>query len=147
MKTTHHMIASAVAGSAAYKMTGSPQMASALFLGGVLIDLDHILDYVILAKERHTVRNFFSWFHDIRWQRIIVVLHSYEFYALFLLLAFWVKNDILTGLAIGTGLHLLMDQFGNIRLSNGVRLSSRFYFLAFRYLSDFELKKMQARDS
>jgi hypothetical protein len=147
MKTTSHIVASAVAGAAAYKITGTAQTAAALFLGGVLIDLDHVLDYLVLAKEKHTVRNFFSWFNDIRWKRIVVVFHSYEFYAFFLLIALLFPNDILTGLAIGIGLHLIMDQFGNTQPINGIRLSWRFYFLAFRYASGFELQKMQARDS
>ena len=147
MKTTRHIAASAVAGAAAYKITGSPQLASALFLGGVLIDLDHVLDYLILSKEKPSLRNFFSWFNDIRWRRIYVVFHSYEFYMLFLLLACWLRNDILTGLAVGIGLHFAMDQFGISRPINGIRLSWRFYFLAFRCASGFELKKMQVRDS
>ena len=147
MKTTSHIVASAMAGAAAYKIAGSAETAAALFLGGVLIDLDHVLDYLILAKEKHTVRNFFSWFNDIRWKRIVVIFHAYELYAILLLLAFCFPDDILTGLATGIGLHLIMDQFGNTQPINGIRLSRRFYFLLFRYASDFDLQKMQARDS
>jgi hypothetical protein len=144
MKMTRHIAASAVAGAAVYQITGSPPMAASLFLGGVFIDLDHVFDYLILAKERHTLRNFFSWFNDIRWKRIIIMFHSYEFYAFLLLAAFWLKNDILTGLAIGIGIHFVMDQIAVLKPINGVRLSRLFYFLSFRYVSHFELKKMRS---
>jgi len=144
MKMTRHIAASAAAGAAVYTITGSEPMAAALFLGGVFVDIDHLYDYLVLSGERFSLKAFFSWFNDVRWERIYVLFHSYELYTLLVLFAFWLRNDILTGLAAGIGIHFIMDQIAVLKPINGVRLSRLFYFLSFRCTSNFERKKMMA---
>ena len=131
MKTTAHIYASAAAGGAAYALTGSPAMAVSCLLSGVLLDVDHLLDYWLLSDEPFTVKGFFSWCHEQRWKKIYLVLHSYELYLLLLLAASLFPGRVFAGVLLGTGLHLLMDQLGNKALNKW------FYFMTFRYRSGF----------
>jgi len=131
MKTTAHVCASAAAGGAAYALTGSPAMAVSCLLSGVLLDVDHLLDFWLLAEEPFTFKGFFSWCHEQRWKKIYLVLHSYELYLLLLLAARLFPGRALAGVLLGAGLHLLMDQVGNKALNKW------FYFMTFRYRSGF----------
>ncbi|HBA62058.1 MAG TPA: hypothetical protein DCZ92_14835 [Elusimicrobia bacterium] len=119
------------AGGAAYAATGSPAMSVSCLLSGVLLDVDHLLDFYLTTDEPFSYKVFRAWCHEVRWERIYLVLHSYELYLLLVLAAFVYRNEVLTGAALGMGLHLLMDQLGN------TVLDKRFYFFIFRYRSGF----------
>ncbi len=142
MKMASHVVASTIAGTAVYGLTGSTPMAVSLLLSGVLIDLDHLVDYFALSGEKFSLSRFFSWFYEKKWKRIYVILHSYEFYILLVLGAYWSENDLLLGATMGVGLHMVMDQIGNRQIMKDTRLSPWFYFLAFRYRAHFEKKRL-----
>ena len=131
MKTTAHIYASIAAGGAAYGLTGSPAISVSCLLSGVLLDVDHLLDFYLLTDERFTFNGFLSWCHELRWKKIYLVLHSYELYFLLVLAACLFTSEVLTGVLLGMGLHLLMDQLGNTALNKW------FYFMTFRYRSGF----------
>lgn len=131
MKTTAHLYTSAAAGCAVYAFTGSRTAGLACLLSGVLLDVDHLLDYWLLSGERFTLKGFFAWCYELKWKKIYLALHSYELYLALLLAARLFPGPALTGVLIGTGLHLLMDQAGNTALHKW------FYFLTFRYRSGF----------
>lgn len=132
MKATAHICASIAAGSAAYGLTGSPGISVSCLLSGILLDVDHLLDFYLLAGERFTFKGFFSWCYELRWRKIYLVLHSYELYLLLALAACLFPSQALTGVLLGMGLHLFMDQLGNKGLNKW------FYFMIFRYRSGFE---------
>lgn len=131
MRTTAHICASSAAAGAAYALTGSAGLSVSCLLSGVLLDVDHVVDFFLLADEPFTFKGFFSWCHEMRWTRIYLVLHSYELYLLLLLAAGLFPGPALTGVLLGMGLHLLMDQAGNRALNKW------FYFMTFRYRSGF----------
>lgn len=97
------------------------QMSVACFLTGILIDTDHILDYVI----NHELRNKLSyllhplellkllWTNHIKpdpGYKLCKVFHSLELLLPALLLySFGIWNDIATGVLIGFLVHLIMD--------------------------------------
>jgi hypothetical protein len=57
------------------------------FAGGVLIDADHVLDYLLFTKGRSmSLREFISGVYFERSGKIYVVLHGYEYAAAFLAL-------------------------------------------------------------
>jgi len=141
MKASVHVVASAALAGALYYETSSVAMAAACVVAGVLWDLDHIADYLVFSGEKFTVRDFFSWCDDNRWQRVTLLLHSYELYAL---LAFWTLlygGPPAYGVLFGAGLHMLLDQTGNIN-TKVLRMSPWFYFLSFRIMSGFRKEKM-----
>ena len=132
MKAKAHVYASLAAGGAAYAATASPPVAISCLLSGIFLDVDHLLDFYLLSGERFTVKGFISWCDDVRWTRIYLFLHSYELYLLLALAARLLASEVLTGILLGAGLHLAMDQAGNVRLNKW------FYFLTFRYRSGFK---------
>lgn len=131
MRTPAHICASSAAGGAAYVLTGSAELSVSCLLSGVLLDVDHLADFFLLSGEPFTIKGFFSWCHEMRWKKIYLVLHSYELYFLLLLAAGLFPGRALTGVLLGMGLHLLMDQLGNRDLNKW------FYFMTFRYRSGF----------
>jgi hypothetical protein len=142
MKATAHIGVSALAAAAAYEITASGPIAVSLFISGVLIDLDHLPDYLLLAKEKFSFRSFFSWYHDRKWQKIYIVFHSYELMALLVMASFWLRNGAFIGMTSGCLLHMVMDQIGNIRMKPGERLSPWFYFFLHRCQAGFEKKNL-----
>ena len=147
MLPREHVVVSASVGAVTYAVTGSPVVASASFLSGILIDLDHVVDFIFLSGEKLTVKNFFSWCLEARWQRICLVLHSYEIYALLVAVYFYSGGEIFKGILIGMGTHLLQDQIGNIFFSsNDYQVSKFFYFMWYRvkvgFRKEFLLKKL-----
>lgn len=140
MKLTAHIGISTVAAASVYTITGSQRLSLSLLLSGIFIDLDHVVDYVLLSEERFTRKNFFSWYDERRWNKIYIIFHSYELLAIFLLMTFWFRNDIMIGVAIGCSLHLLADQIGNVSMRLSERFSLWFYFFSYRYHTGFEKK-------
>ena len=97
------------------------QMSVACFLTGILIDVDHIFDYIINHELKNRLRYLL---HPLRLLKLLWTNHiehgpGYKLYKAFhslelllpalLLYAFGIWNDIATGMLIGFSLHLIMD--------------------------------------
>lgn len=137
MRILAHVCATVFAGGVYYAYTQSSREAVACMLTGVLIDLDHVLDFYQFSKERFSIPTFFSWCNQGRWQKIAVVLHSYELYAILLIAAYVSKNAMLIAILWGAGIHLCLDEVGNRFVHKTFRLSPWFYFLSFRIAAGF----------
>lgn len=143
MKVPAHVCTSTLLGAALYAHTGSWQVAAAGLVSGVLIDVDHIFDFLIFSGEAFSVRNLFSWCDDGRWERISLPFHSYELYLLAGLITYFRPSPIMAGVLCGTGLHLLLDQFGNRYLAPRFSVSLWFYFFAFRFSVGFRKERLR----
>ena len=132
MKPAAHVITSAAAGSAAYFCTNSLTVALTCLLSGIFIDLDHLLDFLVFEKNPFNLKAFLSWCYQIKGRKAYLVLHSYELYLLLLITASLFPGAIFTGLLLGVGLHLFLDQVGN------KNLHKYFYFLTYRYKVNFQ---------
>ncbi len=146
MKPSAHVAISASAAAAAYGMTGSGTIGFSLFLGGVFIDLDHVSDYVLMAREKFSISNFFAWFYEHKWTKIYLPLHSYELIAVLIAAAAWLGNDWLIGLSAGFAIHLISDQIGNRRQPYGTKMVPLFYFLSYRFTAGFLKANLLAPD-
>ena len=142
MKIPAHIAISTVAGLTAYGLTKSETLTGSVFLSSLLIDIDHVPDYILLSKERLSIKNFLSWYNEKKWDRIYIILHSYEIIAILVSIASLFRNDIIIGVAIGCALHLIADQIGNMTFGLGKRLSPWFYFLSYRYCMEFMKNRM-----
>ena len=131
-----------MAGGAFYAATGSVPAAAACSLSHILIDVDHLVDYFALAKERFTPRAFRDWCYGCEGAKFLLPLHSYELFALLVLWAATHSHPVLSGTVAGIGVHLAMDQYGNRGAVPGFRLSKGFYFLAWRAKLDFRKDRL-----
>ncbi len=131
MKASRHILISSVGSILVYLIARSTAAAVGFFIGGVLLDLDHVLDYVLNRGLVIRPSYFFRAFKREAFEYIVVFCHSWELIIAALLVVWflgWVP--FWTGLAVGAGLHLLLDTVFN-------KHSPPAYFMAFRLCNGF----------
>ncbi len=114
MKASRHAALSVPVSAAVFALSRSIPAAIAVMLGGVLIDLDHVIDYVREYGFRIDVAHFFETFYHTRYRRIVLLFHAWELMIALALIA-WATgwNPWLWGLTIGASTHLALDQTFN----------------------------------
>jgi hypothetical protein len=101
-------------------------MAVASLAAGVLVDVDHLFDYLREYRFRPDMGFFFRSFHKTLYRRIVLFLHSWELLILLAAAAVWSRGDgVIVGTIIGMGHHLVADQFTN-------KVHRWGYFLSYR---------------
>jgi hypothetical protein len=122
----------AVAGYAA--AGGSWPAAFAAGISSVLLDLDHLSDYVLCNRGWGGLDHFFKSCEEGKLDRLYLVLHSFELVILlWLLIGFGTAAAWGVGLAIGVSGHLLLDWLGNRHI-----VQPSFYWLWFRAANGFD---------
>jgi len=144
MKARTHIFSSAILSGTLYALTQSMQLAASAFVSGVFIDLDHIFDFLVFSGERFSIKRFFSWFWDTRWEKITILFHSYELYLGLGIMVFFYPNDILIGVLLGGGLHLILDQIGvySFDFRFDLKPAPMYYFLTYRCFVGFHKDKL-----
>jgi hypothetical protein len=131
-----HLVTTVAACAATAYATGSVGLTAAVAAGGFLIDLDHVVDYVAFEKQRDLRPGaFLRYYVEGRIRRAVLVLHSYEVFALLGAITWWTQSTLLAGYLIGALMHLALDIVFNGRItpysiaafySFGYRLAHRF---------------------
>ena len=81
-----------------------------LAAGGFLIDVDHVIDYVLFERQRDLrPGSFLRYYLNGKAQRVVLVLHSYELLVLLAAVAWYTNVDWLWGWVFGMLLHLPLD--------------------------------------
>jgi hypothetical protein len=115
-----HLVTTAIACAAAYVGTGSLGLTAGLALGGFLLDLDHVFDYVVFERQRDLRPSaFLRYYLEGRVRRVVLPLHSYELLGLLVLVAWLSHREWLWGYVLGMALHLPLDIIFNGRLVPG----------------------------
>ncbi len=133
------MIVSAGIGAAAGVYFGSAVCGFITFFSGVLIDLDHCLDF-ILNHHISRYRDFFAIMLQTDLKKLYVVLHSIELTVILWLCAFmfkWGKYPV--SFIIGFTQHLALDIVFNPMRPGG-------YFLTYRMFRGFSAEKLLRED-
>lgn len=131
MKAGQHIACSGILSGALYLVCPSPEMAVASFLAGVLIDIDHCVDYVIEFGFRPDWHRFFRSFEEGQYTRIYIVFHGWEWLPVLGLMSWLTGYDpFFVGALFGVAQHLILDQ-----LTNGA--SSLGYSLLWRWSRGF----------
>lgn len=128
MQVRFHVAASAAAAAAAYAVSESAVMAGAALASGILIDADHLIDYVAFHRPPYGVRHLLDIYYNGRLTHVLLPLHAWEL-VIFLALAAAASQwpPLTTGLLIGIGHHVLLDQIFNKPYPLGYFLSYRLY--------------------
>jgi hypothetical protein len=115
-----HLVTTAAACAVVYAGTGSTALIAGLAAGGFLIDVDHVVDYVLFERQRDLrPGTFLRYFLDGKSKRVVLVLHSYELLALLAGLAWLTRVDWLWGWVFGMVLHLPLDVVFNGKFASG----------------------------
>jgi hypothetical protein len=131
-----------LAACAASTALGSPAALTAgLAAGGVLIDLDHAADYVLVERQRDLRPGaFLRYYLGGRARRTVLVLHSYELFAVLGVVAWWLEAMALWGYLLGGLLHLTLDLLFNGRYTP--RSIGAFYALSYRAAHRFDAGRL-----
>ncbi len=85
-------------------------LAAGIATGGFLIDVDHAIDYVVFDGQRDLRPGaFLRYYLDGRAKRIVLLLHSFELFALLGVVAWWLDALPLWGYLMGALMHLSLD--------------------------------------
>jgi len=104
------------------------------FASGVLIDLDHLVDYYTSHDFTFRVKSIYSACIRLDLDRLYLVLHSYELIALlWFSIYLFSLPDVWKAVAIGFTQHLIFDQITNPFNPFG-------YFMTYRATKGFDTK-------
>ncbi|MBL7157857.1 MAG: hypothetical protein ISS92_06865 [Candidatus Omnitrophica bacterium] len=144
MKPSRHVIASFSLGLVLWFFTKSAYAALLCFFSGILVDSDHILEYIIhhglkgitfnkiyQASVETSMRE-----GDYVFKRLYLVLHAYEIVIFLWLVTAYTKNIYFLAVTLGFSLHLALDSMGNSEL---YPLS---YFILWRTIKKFDAEKL-----
>lgn len=112
-------------------------LAAGIAAGGFLIDVDHAIDYVVFDGQRDLRPGaFLRYFLGGRVKRVVLVLHSFELFALLGVLAVWLDTLPLWGYLMGALMHLALDIVFNAQYMS--RSPILVYSFAFRLAHRFD---------
>ncbi|HKY04117.1 MAG TPA: hypothetical protein VJQ56_04460, partial [Blastocatellia bacterium] len=126
MKAKHHFWSSALAGGGLYLVTGSSAAIAGAMVGGFLIDADHVLDQMWSiyrgapfmrrpkANDSDRAPGGFKGLYKrfVRRRKLVrlpLIFHSYELFAVLVLLSVFAPTPFRTGLVAGYALHIALD--------------------------------------
>ncbi len=126
-----HVIASGFISALVWIYFKSFGCAAASFLSGILIDLDHLIDYYANHGFTLRVKTMYDTCRNIRFNKLYIILHSYELIVLLWILIYLLSlPNIWKAIAIGLTQHLILDQ-----LTNPIRRPG--YFIVYRIAHGF----------
>ncbi len=103
-------------------------------MSGILIDCDHVMDYLMEFRRRLRIREFFETYRYRKQSLVWVVLHSWELLFLLGICVFLMNwNPWFVGTFIGFTQHIILDQIFNKPNKCG-------YFFLWRLKNDFDFK-------
>lgn len=140
-----HVAAGATGAGAILAATGDPGPAVAFAAAAILIDLDHAVEYLARNDWRFRWREFLRPGLPASWPRIVFALHSHELLAVLAGVALLTRIPAVAGLALGFGVHLLLDEIGNRRPTRGHAIHPLFYFIVFRASRGFRTTRLTGR--
>ena len=134
MKPQYHVASSAIVASILYLVFKSWSMALSCFLSGILIDLDHIFDYIRQIGFPFKIIDIVKAASNNNKTNWTIVFHSWELLFLLAICTWYTNwNPWITGVLFGFGHHLVMDALHNT-------ITLRTYSFIWRWKNNFECR-------
>jgi len=131
-----HIATSAVLSGVLFYLFRSIPMTIGAFLGGIFLDLDHVLDCYMNFGPKFDIRKTIYVCQNLKLKKIYFLLHSYEFILGYLIaIVLLQKGGLWLGIGMGISLHILLDQIVN-------KTHPGAYSLIYRYKVGFDHKKL-----
>lgn len=114
MRLKQHMTISLFFSALLFGITKSWIIFTSSLLSGVLIDCDHVLDYLVKFRKRFSLKEFFDLNYNHKMQFVMIIFHSWELLVPFGFYAFFISgNPWIIGISIGFTQHIVLDQIFN----------------------------------
>jgi len=132
MKPVNHLVISGIVASIFYIYFKSAVYSFVCFLSGIIIDVDHILDYYLHYRTFSAgLKHFYNTCIETEIDKLHLILHSYELiFILWILVFMFPKDLLLIAVSVGLTQHMLADQLGN-------KVDKLAYFFIFRLQKGF----------
>lgn len=131
MGPLRHLAYSTAAASVLLLTAKSPKVAVGCVASGVLVDLDHLIEYKKYCGDRWDWEEFSTGIYFDKKGTVKVIFHSWEaagvLWSIVLARDGIGKKSLLYGIAAGYTLHLILDQIGN-------NLNRMGYFELYRWM-------------
>lgn len=125
MKPRDHVVVSLLVGAGVYGVSGSKSMAVCSVVAGVLVDLDHLIDFWREYPGVLNPRSFYECCVQFRLKKTYLFLHSLELVVLTAIIAYLLRSRVVAGVAIGLAQHFLFDIIFNPMRPEGILLIYR----------------------
>lgn len=144
-----HLLTSLIAGYLVWKkyrkyLSAGWRMATvflAALIGGVLIDLDHFLDYFLAFGGNFNLEYFAQGYQFLKSDKIYILLHGWEYVIIILILALISKKSIkIKTILLALGISMLFHLSADLILNSGAKIST--YSITYRIKSSFALKPL-----
>lgn len=127
-----HVIASGFISIFVWAYFKSFGYAAVSFASGVLIDLDHVIDYYASYGFTWKAKEIYDTCLKIKLKKLYLILHSYELIALlWLTIYLFSLSNLWKAIAIGLTQHIVLDQITN-------PINTLGYFLTYRIIKGFK---------
>jgi hypothetical protein len=126
-----HILIAAVFSFIIYQRYANPWYVIIFIFGAVFIDLDHLLDYLIVFKNKFDLKDFLTCM-QVKSGRSYILLHSWEVILLLGFLGWAMAADGILILSLSLGIHLFVD---TIQRQNPLA-----YFFLYRMIKKFDIK-------
>lgn len=124
-----HLVTTILLSVLIYLKMGSIFYVFCVILGGIFIDLDHLIDHFMFFKNKFTFRDFFRHTH-LKSKKAYVLFHSWELNLILFIAGLLLNSQALIILVLAASMHLAVD---NIQRKNKL-----FYFLLYRLHNKFD---------
>lgn len=137
-----HVIFTYLAGYIVFKKWNKREVSFwGAFVGGILIDLDHFIDYFMTYGMRFNLTDFFQGMQFLKSGKIFVFFHAWEYLLILLIILYFldkkriVVRSFVAALSLSIFLHLLVD----IVVAGG---HAELYSIIYRFWVNFDLVKL-----
>jgi len=147
MKPSRHVIVSLSAGLILWVFTKSIYAGVLCFLSGVLVDFDHIIEYIVHhGLKTITIKRVYQASiqtgegkGELRFKKLYLIFHAHEIALLLIILTVFTRNVYLLAITIGYSTHLIMDCAAN-------PLSIRSHSIIWRAANKFDTDIMYKKE-
>jgi hypothetical protein len=143
MKPGHHAVVSIIVSGILYTIFKSIGLTVASLVSGILVDADHVIDYWIEHGLRFDLKQLFNYFDEKNFEnreRLFFIFHAWEWLIILFVVAMLTEwNPWITGLLVGYGQHMVLDELYN-SFKYRIRPFVWGYFLLWRWNNGFRFK-------
>lgn len=125
-----HFLSTVIVAVIVYLRTASFFYAGIVVMGGIFIDLDHLIDYFCYFKNKFSLKNFFEsrYFES---GKVFLFFHSWELNFIIFASGLFFKSYAALLLSESLSMHLVID--------NILKRNKLCYFFLYRYFNKFNV--------